>query len=57
MAIYVGNSKQKLVVGNVVQSMKIYNKEVAEKVKKLLSSDNYILRDKNGLYLITKDGE
>ena len=56
MALYLGNSKQKLVVGNVVRSMKIY-KEVEEKIKTLLSSDKYILKDKNGLYLTTKDGE
>jgi hypothetical protein len=57
MALYLGSSKQKLVVGNTLQSMKIYNKEIAEKIKSLLSSDKYILKDKNGLYLTTKDGE
>jgi hypothetical protein len=56
MALYVGSSKHKLIVGKALQSLNIYTKPKTL-IKALLSSDNYILKDKNDTYLITKDGE
>jgi hypothetical protein len=56
MALYVGSSKKKLMLGKELQTLNIYTKQV-KPVKALLSSDNYMLKDKNDLYLITKDGE
>lgn len=56
MAIYIGNSKQKLIVSNTTQVMKVLRQEEIIN-KNLMSSDNYVLKDKNDLYLTTKDGE
>lgn len=56
MALYVGSSKQKLITGNMVKTLNIYVKPKTP-AKALLSSDSYILKDKNGAYLIAKDGE
>lgn len=56
MAIYIGKSKQKLIVSNTTQVMKVLRQEEIIN-KNLMSSDNYVLKDKNDLYLTTKDGE
>ena len=56
MALYLGSSKQKLIVGKALQSLNIYVKPKTPE-KALLSSDSFILKDKNDTYLITKDGE
>ena len=58
MGIYIGKSKQTLIVGNVTQNMKVLKQEeIVVANNRLMSSDNYILMDRNDLYLTTKDGE
>ena len=58
MGIYIGKSKQILIVGNVTQNMKVLKQEeIVVTNNRLMSSDNYILMDRNDLYLTTKDGE
>ena len=52
MAIYVGSSKKKLSIGGKLQLLQIYT--IASK---LISSDNYVLKDKNDVFITAKDGE
>ena len=56
MALYLGNSRVKLTVDKKLKSLNIYVKPKTPE-KALLSSDSFILKDKNDTYLITKDGE
>lgn len=56
MALYVNGSKVKVSIKNEKLKVNIntYNNEISSK---LLSSDNFVLKDMNGLFLIAKDGE
>lgn len=58
MALYLGSNKQKVSVGNSASKMKFFS-TVASMINgiTLLSYDNYILKDKNGLYLTVKESE
>lgn len=55
MAIYAGGQKYKLIAGGGVCDMQIYtpNTIITNGIR-LLSSDDYTLKDINGLYLTTK---
>lgn len=55
MAIYLGGTKCNLVLGNSVCEIQLYSSTPIVSSIMLLSSDNYILKDLNGLYLIPKD--
>jgi hypothetical protein len=59
MALYIGSSeKQKVFLNEVKYKFNIYIKgSVVDNVIRLLSSDNYILKDINGLYLIAKESD
>ena len=52
MALYIGSSKKKLSLGKTIQSLKIYTIG-----SKIVSSDNYVLKDKNDVFITAKDGE
>ena len=52
MALYVGSSKKKLSLGS-----KLHIVQVLTVSSKLLSSDNYVLKDKNDIFITAKDGE
>ena len=52
MALYVGSSKKILKVGD-----KVYKLMVNTTSSKLISSDNYVLKDKNDVFITAKDGE
>lgn len=55
MAIYVGGQKYKLIIGGEVCGLNIYTPNVIiTNGIRLLSSDDYTLKDINGLYLTTK---
>lgn len=54
MAIYLGETKYKLIVGGDICDMQIYSPIPITNGIRLLSSDDYILKDINGLYLTTK---
>ncbi len=52
MALYLGNSgKLKLILNGVVYKLNVYTGTKTESGVRLLSSDNYILTDSNGVYL------
>lgn len=58
MALYFGNSgKLKLFSNNILYRFMILTEAPIVNGVKLLSSDNFILKDSNGLYLTIKEGE
>lgn len=60
MALYLGNSEElKIYINGVRYKMNLYSelmKPVVEGIM-LLSSEGYILKDTNGLYLTAKESE
>lgn len=57
MALYLGSSKQKISVGASSCNANFYSTAAIVNGIALLSSDNYMLKDKNGLYLTAKESE
>lgn len=58
MAIYVGGTKCNIFLGGIIYDMELCASIPITNGIRLLSSDNYILKDSNGLYLTTiKEGE
>lgn len=58
MALYLGNSdKQKIVLDGNTYFMNLFSKILITNGDILLSSDNYILKDSNGLFLTVKESE
>lgn len=58
MALYIGSKKGRLRLGDISKHINFYS-TIVPMIDGiiLLSSDNYTLKDKNGLYLTAKDGE
>lgn len=48
MALYLGDKKVKLYTDSVLHKLNLYS---AMNVMRLLSSDGYVLKDSNGLFL------
>lgn len=58
MALYLGSSdKQKIVLDGNTYFMNLFSKILITNGDILLSSDNYILKDSNGLFLTVKGSE
>lgn len=57
MALYLGSNKIKINLGGVVYCLNLYFDTQITNGIRLLSSESYILKDSNGLYLAAKDGE
>lgn len=57
MALYLGNDKVKINLDSIVYNLNLYSATPITNGVILLSSDNYILKDSNGLYLTTKESE
>lgn len=58
MALYLGSSgKQTIVLNGVTYCLNLYASTPITNGVRLLSSENYILKDSNGLYLTTKESE
>ena len=57
MALYCGSEKVKINLGGVVYDFNLYSTTPITNGIRLLSSDDYILKDSNGLYLTIKEGE
>lgn len=55
MALYLGSGKQKLNLNNICFNLNIFSAIPIINGVGLLSFDNYILKDKNGLYLTAKE--
>lgn len=55
MAIYVGGQKWKLTVGGDVCNLDVYTPTPITNGIRLLSSDDFILKDINNLYLTTTE--
>lgn len=54
MALYLGSEKLKINLDGILCHLNIYSKKSITNSIRLLSSDRYILKGSNGLYLIPK---
>ena len=57
MALYLGSDKVKINLNNAKYYLNLYTVIPIIDGVKLLSIDNYILRDINGLYITAKESE
>ena len=58
MALYLGNSeKLKINLDGVIYDLNLFSTTPITDGIRLLSLENYILKDSNGLYLVAKEGE
>lgn len=57
MALYLGNEKIQLHIGDMMCILNLYSSTLIINGIKLLSSENYVLKDVNGLYLTAKEDE
>lgn len=59
MALYLGdsNNKLKIYLNNVIYNFNFFSEAPITNGIRLLSSENYILKDSNGLYLTVKESE
>lgn len=58
MAVYVGNSeKLKITLGDLACYINFFSSIPITNGIRLLSSEDYVLKDSNGLYLTTKESE
>lgn len=55
MALYLGNNKVKLNVDGVLYYLNLFSETPIFGGIRLLSSDGYILKDSNELYLVVKE--
>ena len=57
MALYLGNRKIKLHLHSAACYLRIFTQGTNVFSGGLLSSDGYLLKDTNGIYLMPKEGE
>ena len=57
MALFLGNDKVKINIDGVLYNLNFISSSLILNGIQLLSSDGYILRDRNGLYLTSKESE
>lgn len=57
MGLYLGSSKQKISLSNVKSRLNFYTTTAIINGIALLSSEGYMLKDSNGLYLTSKESE
>lgn len=58
MALYLGNKgKVKVILSGIVYYLNLYTAAPITNGVRLLSLDNYILKDSKGLYIIAKESE
>ena len=55
MALYLGKDKVKINLGGIIYCLNLFSETPITNNGWLLSSDNYILQDSNGVYLIPSD--
>lgn len=57
MALYLGSDKVKINLNGIVHHLNLFSETLILNGTTLLSSDGYMLRDSNGLYLTAKENE
>ena len=57
MALYIGSSKVKIITDNVAYKLNLYSSIPITNGILLKTSDDYILKYSNGLYITTKEDE
>lgn len=57
MALYLGSNKIKINLDNVVYNLELYSSNLIINGVLLLSSEGYMLKDLNELYLTAKESE
>lgn len=57
MALYLGNEKVKINLSNVIYNLNLFSALPTIEEVVLQTSDGYLLKDFNGLYLSIKEGE
>jgi hypothetical protein len=57
MALYLGGDAVDINLGGIIYTLNLFSTLPTTNGVKLLSSDGYILKDINGLYLIAKESE
>lgn len=57
MPLYLGNEKVEINLDGNSCKLNLYSSTPIVDVVRMLSSDGYVLKDSNGLYIIPKDGE
>lgn len=57
MGLYIGSTKIKITLDNIKYFLNLYSSAPIVNNVLLLSSDNYILKDSNNLYLTAKENE
>lgn len=57
MALYLGDNKVKINLNGIMCSLNLFSSNLILNGVSLLSSEGYILRDSNGLYLTTKESD
>ena len=57
MALYLGSDKVKINLDNVLYCLNLYSTTPITNGVRLLSLDNYLLKDSNGLYLTAKESD
>ena len=57
MALYLGDKKVKINLGGVVYNLNVITATLVTNGVRLVSSDDYTLKDSNGVYLTTKEVE
>jgi hypothetical protein len=57
MALYLGTDKVQINLNGIIYSLNIFSENSILKGIRLLSSDGYVLKDSNGLYLTAKESE
>lgn len=57
MALYLGSEKVKVNLNGLAYYLNFYTTAAITNGVMLLTSDNYTLKDKNGLYLTAKESE
>ena len=57
MALYIGNTKSKIILNDIVFNLNLFSGILTVNGIKLLSYDGCVLKDCNGLYLTAKDDE
>ena len=57
MALYLGNEKVSVILGNTKMNLQFYSSAPMTNGALLKSSDDFILKDSNGLYITVKENE